>query len=334
MFIRSLLASVAGAIGLLAAGACGTESALPVREGSITLGGGDQLAYRLVGGGTDTVIVVPGGSTLGSRYLESALGSLGRRSHVLVFYDPRGRGHSSIVAHPESLSLQQDARDLAALHDSLHLGATSLIGHHWGAGVALQYALAHADQVRRVVLLSPMAHKQDFIMELALLPNDSAALARHAAARVAGQDTLDPAGYCKAFWGFGFSPVEETTPEVVRNLAPDICSDPPERLRQREAIQRQLYLAMPGWDWSDSIPLLHRPTLVLTGDAVPALVAGAKAWAGRLPEARLAVTKGSALFPWVDDADAVSGELTGFLDGHWPAGSLAISTPPDTVAHP
>ncbi|MDZ4862484.1 MAG: alpha/beta hydrolase [Gemmatimonadota bacterium] len=314
----------------------GCRSAPPIiatRSGTVLLDGGDTLAYRLVGSGRDTLLVIPGGGALGSRYLETALAPLGQ-SHLLVFIDPRGRGGSSVTTQPESLSLARDARDLAALHDSLHLGTVGLIGHHWGAGVALRFALARSAQVGRVVLVSPMAHKQDFIMELALLPNDSAALARHMEARTAGMDSLDAPGYCRSFWGFAFSPVEETAPSVVTKLAPDLCADPAARLRQREAIQRQLYLAMPGWDWSDSIPLLHRPTLVLTGDAVPALVAGAKAWAGRLPDSRLVVTKGSSLFPWAADAPAFGSALKAFVDGSWPAGALDIRTPPDTVAHP
>ena len=311
---------------------CKTVPPPPVREGSVTLNGGDQLFYRIAGDGTDTVIVVPGGPALGSRYLETALGGLGR-SHVLVFYDPRGRGRSSAAQHPDSFSLVQDVGDLVALHDSLRLGPVGLIGHQWGAAVVLHFALVHPADVRRVVLLSPMAHRQDFIFELSILPNDSAALARHGAARVAKVDTLDPTGYCRAFWGFAFSPVEETADKVIQAVAPDICADPPERLRLRESIQRQFYLGMPGWSWIDSLPLLTRPTLVLTGDAVPALIAGAKAWAGRLPDGRLLVTHGSALFPWVDDRRAVEDAVRQFLNGAWPGGAVEIRSPPDSVSH-
>jgi pimeloyl-ACP methyl ester carboxylesterase len=319
--------------GTLVLGACQRDlPPLASRDGSIQLAGGDRLFYRMLGAGPDTVMVVPGGPALGSQYLESALGDLGR-SHVLVFYDPRGRGRSPVAQFPDSFSLAQDARDLAVLHDSLHLGAVSVIGHQWGAGVVLRFALEQPAAVTRVVLLSPMAHRQDFIFELSLLPNDSAALARHVTARVAGVDSLDPAGYCRDFWGFAFSPVEETAPAVVTALAPDICADPPERLRQREAMQRQFYLGMPGWNWVDSIPALKAPTLVLTGDAVPALVAGGKAWAGRLPDGRLLITHGSALFPWVDDSSAVVDALATFFGGGWPAAATPIATPPDTLLH-
>lgn len=324
--IRSIVSLILGL------GACDSTPPLPVREGTITLAGGDQLSYRVVGAGADTVVVVPGGPALGSRYLESALGSLGR-TRLLIFYDPRGRGRSPLALHPDSFTLAQDAADLAALHDSLHLGAVALIGHQWGAGVVLRFALEHPAAVRRAVLLSPMAHRQDFIFELSMLPNDSVALARHGAARLAKVDSLDPAGYCRAFWGFAFSPVEETAPRVVAALAPDICSDPPDRLRLREGIQRQFYLGMPGWNWVDSIPALKAPTLVLTGDAVPALIAGGRAWAGRLPDGRLLVVKGSALFPWVNDPRAVESALEAFLRGGWPDGVVEVRTPPDTLLH-
>ena len=298
----------------------------------MVLSGGDQLRYRLVGAGSDTVVVVPGGPGLGDRYLESALGELGR-THLMVFYDPRGRGRSPVAQHPDSFSLAQDAADLAALHDSLHLGRVGLIGHQWGTGVVLRFALEHPAAVSRVVLLGPMAHRQDFIFELSILPNNSASLARHVTARVAKLDSLDPTAYCRGFWGFAFSPVEETSETVVQALAPDICADPPDRLRQRESIQRQFYLGMPGWNWTDSIPGLTRPTLVLMGDAVPALVAGAKAWAGRLPDGRLLITHGSALFPWVDDRGAVESAVGEFLRGIWPVGAEVIRTPPDIAYH-
>lgn len=307
-----------------------SEAPRPVQEGFIALSGGDQAHYRLIGQGPDTVVFLAGGPAFGSRYLEEGLRRLGQ-THALLFYDYRGRGGSSVARSTDSLRLTVDVGDLELIRSHFGLRRLRLVAHHWGAAVALQYGLRHPDRIDRVVLLSPFAHKGDFLWELAYLPNDSTALTRHDRARAARLESADPAGYCRDFWGFALSPVEVTDPRVVRRLAPAICDAPPERLMAREEIQRHLYATFGTWDWVDAIPRFASPTLVIVGAGEPALVAGARAWAGRLPESRLLVAGATPHFPWLEAEPQVVAAIDGFFLGLWPDAGVHVLTPPDTV---
>ena len=223
---------------LLLVWSCTLDPAASYTDGFVRVAGGDSLYYRLYGLGPDTLVALHGGPALSSSYLEAALAPLARK-HAVLFYDQRGRGRSSAIS-PESLSYSRDLADLEEVRAHFRMDAVTLIGHHWGAGLAFGYAIRHPDRVRRLVLLSPMAHQSRFIYQLTVAVSDTAARARWVVAREAHADSLDPAGFCREFWGFGFSPAEITTPEIVRRLAPEMCEETPNRLGRRSAVQRQL----------------------------------------------------------------------------------------------
>jgi pimeloyl-ACP methyl ester carboxylesterase len=311
--------------------ACGPASPpLPVEDGFVAVPGGDALFYRVVGSGPDTVVVLHGGPMLDSRYLEAALRPLGA-SHALLFYDQRGRGRSPEPHSQDSLSLTTDAADLEAIRQHFGLAQFAVIAHHWGGAVLLEYALAHPGRLGRIVLVSPFPHSGGFYFELIRRPSDSAALAAHLRAREARADTTDPAGYCRRFWGMAFSPIEETRPAVLRALAPAVCAEASDRLLAREGKQRRLAASLGTWDWSDSLGALGTPTLVLIGAEDPALVAGARAWAARVKDARILITGASPLFPWVQAPEAVRGAVRTFLAGDWPAGAAQVEPAPVAV---
>ncbi len=333
--LRRLACALPGVPLLVSAllGGCGNRHPQPVRAGWLARPGGDSLAYRVVGGGPDTVVFVHGGPAFGARYLEEAFSGLGDQ-HAVVFYDLRGRGRSPAAATPDSLRLDVDVTDLEALRESLGLSHLSLVGHHWGTGVVLKYALRYPGRVARAAVLAPFPHKGQYMFELIRQPHDTAALAAHLRAREARADTTDPRGYCRQFWGMALSPIEVTDPAVIRRLAPAMCDAAPGALLAREGIQRRLFATFGTWDWSDSIPRLTMPVLVVVGAGSPALLAGARAWAGRLPDGRLLVAGTTPLFPWVEDGPGVVAALREFVAGTWPPAAVPVAAPPDTTTNP
>jgi proline iminopeptidase len=324
MRIRLLAASA-----LLTILGCGSPPLKPVAEGMIPVSDGDSLHYRLFGQGADTVVVLHGGPTLNSRYLEAALRPLAD-SHTLLFYDQRGRGRSSGPRHPDSLSFARDLEDLDAVQAHFRLGPVRIIGHHWGAAVAALFTARHPERVARLVLLSPMPLRVSYAFRLSYLPNDSSATAAWMAARAQGADTLDPGGYCGHFWGFLFSPAEVTAKGPVRALAPAICDETPERLVGREIMARQLYRSLPGYDWSDSLGLVRAPALVIVGTESAAWLSNADQWVSRLPDGRRLALGRTALFPWVEAGGGVTDAIQAFLQERWPPAAEVV----DSLGHP
>ncbi len=71
------------------------------------------------------------------------------RAHRVRMFDLRGHGRSERVA--TGYDTRTLADDLAALTEDL--GSFDLVGHSWGALVALQFAIAHPGRVRRLAIV-------------------------------------------------------------------------------------------------------------------------------------------------------------------------------------
>lgn len=122
-----------------------TEMRIPVR--------GDSLYARTIGRGP-AMIVLHGGPDFDMGYLLPEMDLL-RDGHRLIYYDQRGRGRSADHAHPDEVSIESDVADLDAVREHFRLDSPVLIGHSWGAVLALEYALAHPSRVSRLILLDP-----------------------------------------------------------------------------------------------------------------------------------------------------------------------------------
>lgn len=323
MFRRHLPSLLA--LTLLAA--CSRPAPPLLREGMLPVAGGDSLYYRLVGQGSDTVVVLHGGPALNERYMEVALEPLAA-SHVLLFYDQRGRGRSTGY-RPDSLSFAQDLEDLSLVQAQFQLGPLRLVGHHWGAALGALYAARDPTLVARVVLLSPMPVRVSYTFRLAYMPNDTLAIAAWTQALEQHADSLDPAAFCSRYWGFQFSPAEITAPDVVRQLAPVVCDAPAARLRARAELARQLNRSLPGYDWTDSLRLVTVPALVVVGGESAAWLSNADLWSARMPDARKVVAGKTALFPWVEAESDMNRQIEFFLRGEWPAQALRV----DSLGH-
>jgi 3-oxoadipate enol-lactonase len=78
--------------------------------------------------------------------------ALGKKFHV-VRYDRRGYGRSDIPKAPFS-----PTEDLAAILAHVHQPRATLVGCSSGAGLALDFAIEHPDQVEQLILIGPVVH--------------------------------------------------------------------------------------------------------------------------------------------------------------------------------
>ncbi len=56
---------------------------------------------------------------------------------------------------PDEVTLASDLADLDAIRTEFQLDAPVLLGHSWGALLALEYALRHPSRVSRLILMNP-----------------------------------------------------------------------------------------------------------------------------------------------------------------------------------
>lgn len=115
--------------------------------------GETSLFVREVGDGP-SILVLHGGPDFDHEYLAPDLDSLADAYRV-IYFDQRGRGRSAHGVRPESVSLASDIDDIDAVRRGLGITRPVVLGHSWGAILAMEYAVRHPSQVSALVLMNP-----------------------------------------------------------------------------------------------------------------------------------------------------------------------------------
>ena len=113
---------------------------------------GSALRPREVGSGRP-LVVVHGGPDFNHQYLLPELDRLAERCR-LVYYDQRGRGRSFAFGAAIEVTMQSEVDDLDCIRRRLGLDTVALLGHSWGALVAMEYALAFPEQVSHLIVMN------------------------------------------------------------------------------------------------------------------------------------------------------------------------------------
>lgn len=111
------------------------------------------LYVREIGQGPP-MVVIHGGPDFDHNYLLPEFDRLADSFH-LVYYDQRGRGRSVDRVRPEEVTMNSEIEDLDTIRQHFRFGAPALLGHSWGAVIAVEYALQHPERVSRLILMNP-----------------------------------------------------------------------------------------------------------------------------------------------------------------------------------
>jgi pimeloyl-ACP methyl ester carboxylesterase len=106
--------------------------------------GDTRLFVEERGTGALPLILLHGGPGLDHTTFGTALDALGDVCRLLLV-DERSQGRSD-PAPPETWTLEQHAADVSALAAALGLERYAVLGHSYGAMIALQHAVAHGPQ--------------------------------------------------------------------------------------------------------------------------------------------------------------------------------------------
>ena len=136
---------VAGLSTALLQGGTPKETRVPV--------GNASLYVREVGQ-QRPIVVLHGGPDFDHLYLLPEMDRFADMFH-LIYYDQRGRGKSAEGVRPEDVTLASELADLDAVREHFKLDSVALLGHSWGAVLALEYALKHPGRVSQLVLMNP-----------------------------------------------------------------------------------------------------------------------------------------------------------------------------------
>lgn len=111
-----------------------------------------SLYYEIKGEGSP-ILLLSGGPGLSSAQLSSLRDSLSRKYKCILF-DQRGTGQShTSPLDSTTINLKQSVQDISSLLKKLKLDKIILVGHSWGAMLAVNFAIAHPSQINKLVLI-------------------------------------------------------------------------------------------------------------------------------------------------------------------------------------
>jgi pimeloyl-ACP methyl ester carboxylesterase len=122
---------------------------------------GLKMYYEVHGSGAPVVLLHGGFMTITSNWA-GWIGELSKTRKVIAV---EMQGHGRTADIPRELTSENNADDVAALLKYLKVSRADLIGYSMGGGVAMQVAVRHPDQVRRVVVISSPFRRDGMVQE-------------------------------------------------------------------------------------------------------------------------------------------------------------------------
>jgi pimeloyl-ACP methyl ester carboxylesterase len=113
---------------------------------------GLNFHYQQAGSGPDVILIHGVTGDLSIWFLCEAMGVLARSFRVTAF-DLRGHGYSDVPRDGYTSADQQ--ADVTAIMDTLEIDRAMLVGHSFGAVIAMHAAVLHPDRIDSVVLSDP-----------------------------------------------------------------------------------------------------------------------------------------------------------------------------------
>jgi non-heme chloroperoxidase len=251
--------------------------------------------------GKGPVLLFCHGVTLSNRVWVKQFESLPELGFRCIAYDSRGHGDSTTGSSGHSV--ENLARDVRTVIEHLHLHDVVLVGHSMGGAAVQAFVLHHPDlaaaRVRGMVLMSTFARLGLGGSALLRRLAEQATGRGPAANQVMAQPNL---GFLLARIGFGRDP-QASHVELTRQMIVACGAD-----ESRLAVGTLF-----GVDFTDELPHVDVPTLVLSGSAdVLAPPAESRRLAALIPGARLEVFKGAGHMLMLERTEEVDGIVVEF----------------------
>jgi pimeloyl-ACP methyl ester carboxylesterase len=256
---------------------------------------GARLYYEIHGEG-DPLLLIPGFGSTTLVYFAN-IAPLAERFKVIVF-DPRGSGRSEVPA--SGYSMQQFVDDCIAVMHEAGEESAHVVGASFGGMIAQNFALAHPERTRRLVLICTTpggAH------HVAPPPEQMAVF-------MAAGDIVDPVAAVRSTYTLHYSDayVAAHDAEIAERALANahLRSKPEGRMGQLTAVSQH--------DTLERLRDLSMPVLVLHGDCdgvVP--VENSRKIAAAIPSARLKVYLGAKHICFTECADEMNRDIIDFL---------------------
>ena len=128
--------------------------AMPAPTAKVKVSDKDELPVWVVGKGTPIVVIHP---AMMRNFFKPVVDELAKKGqYQLIWYHRRGY----TGAPTEPVPIAQQASDIVKILDELKISKAHLVGHSYGANIALELVLQSPDRVSSALLLEPGMAKQ------------------------------------------------------------------------------------------------------------------------------------------------------------------------------
>jgi proline iminopeptidase len=276
--------------------------------------------YVRVAGRAQPIIVLHGGPDFDTAYLLPELDRLAD-TYRLIYYDQRGRGKSAEGVRPEEVTLASDLADLDAIRTHFQVDAPVVLGHSWGAVLALEYALRNPSRVSRLILMNPApvsasqlaVLRKSYVAQLGSEMERQRQIMASAAYKAAEPETV--AARYRIHFRHALRQAADYD-KLMARMSAQFRAQGASGILKAWAIESRLY--RDTWDvaYYDLLPKLRSlrtPTLVIVGehDFIPPEIAAQIASA--LPRATLATIQRCGHFAYLECGNAVREAIDNFL---------------------
>ncbi len=268
---------------------------------------GNELYFKVEGEG-EPILVIHGGPGLNTEYIEPHMQALAKKNK-LIFFDPRSTGKSEIPDDTLGTMHQYMVDDIDAIRKVFGIKKMNILGHSWGAKIAVLYALRYPDNIKSLVLSNaiPLNHAYD---TLQMVYNDQQSkkpelqdkrmeiISRHIS-RIEIQQRLS----------FMYSLYNYNDVDKIKLTYPQNFAD------AQIALFRGLSYDYKKYDL-DLYPHIHKikvPAIVIHGDADGLSVKASEKLASSLGNAKLIHFDKSGHFPFMEEPDKFAQTVNTFI---------------------
>lgn len=268
---------------------------------------GNDLYVKVEGQG-EPIIVLQGGPGMNMEYIEPHLKELAKKNK-LIFFDPRSTGKSEIPDDTLATMHQYLVDDIEGIRKAFGIKKVNLLGHAWGAKMAILYSFKYPENVKSMVLCSalPLNHEYDSIQivyhdRMAKKPELQEKRMEIIQRHISKIEIQQRLAFMYSLYNFN------DVDKIVLTYLPNYGD-------AQIALFRGLYYDYKKYD-SDLYPYVNKiktPALVVHGDADMLPVQASEKLAARLGNATLVHFNKSGNFPFMEEPEKFAETVNSFI---------------------
>lgn len=288
-----------------------------VNDGYIKTSGDIELYYLLAGTGSDTLVVVHGGPGAGIHSIMEPVMPLAD-DFLLIFYDQRGGGKSTLPEDTDLLHRDYFIEDLEAVRRHFNLESMNILAHSFGSLITAEYAKQYPERVNRMVFTAAVgpSREQAAVVYQSSPPSPDTILTNRAGMLLSEllQGTAeDPVSNC-----IEYEEISQRLAELRNKIVTwtgTSCEAPSEAIAYYYQFTAQITPRTFGnWDYTSGMDHIQAPLLVIHGARDTLSVDSQYSWSEVLPNGNLIAVPEAGKTTITDQPEFVVPAIRDFLE--------------------